>query len=428
MSNPENINEKLSPAAHYFKVDKKILAIIGTKDLSRAELLMYLLYCRSINRTRNLGCSFVGKNKAVKAFGLPINANERAMKGLQEKFFIRLRPDVKNGYYKSIPVEVLAFPEYTPPSGENSQGIFQPDSTNENQHRKYEPGLYINIPSALIDNGALKNIKRQEIFAIIALFNNINWLNAWGVDCDKIHKITSLKGDFIQGPRFGEGFHINIHGKHSVEAAIPDRWIISKDFIFLQGNLIDAINELIDKGIFQLVPVLVESFGEDEGEEQEIIILKQEIFRGLCCFQDMEDYKKRYIFTCPERDTQKIIWILRPAPNYIIKTPDYEQFAINNQEHFKKQAYLYGHYDIRTAKNKQLQLINTKFFWEWLKNEYPATYSKLVNIIEAYHGDFNAKKMFGKRKVFTDEFLETHILKHISIAQIVHYNNCLNNV
>lgn len=79
-----------------------------------------------------------------------------------DKYLLRERPDVKNGYLKSTPIEVLAFPDYTPPKGNKSEGIFRPNSINENQHRTYEKGTYINLPSALIDSGILKNLRRQD--------------------------------------------------------------------------------------------------------------------------------------------------------------------------------------------------------------------------------------------------------------------------
>lgn len=226
-TSPEQAKEKLLPEEHYFKIDKRILDIQSTKDISKSELLVYLQHCRAINPKQNLGCSFVGKKNTAKInLGLDPKIIDKAEKTLIEKHFLRYRPDVKTGILKTTAVEVLAFPEYRPPEDNKSTGTFNPNPNNEHQHRKYKNSSFINIPSAYIDQGLLKGLRRQSIFALIWLYDNINWLDYWGVDHHLIYKKASDSLGFSKYSSFGEGFHQSIYEKICVEAAEPTNWYL----------------------------------------------------------------------------------------------------------------------------------------------------------------------------------------------------------
>ena len=96
---------------HFFKVDRVILTI-SINSLSKKALLLYLLYCRSLNPKKNMGCSFIGFNAAKDYLG-NIEAFLKAKKELAEKLLIQERPDIKTGILKTTAVEVLNFPDFS---------------------------------------------------------------------------------------------------------------------------------------------------------------------------------------------------------------------------------------------------------------------------------------------------------------------------
>jgi len=432
----ENSTEnKFNQEEHYFKVDRKILNIASVKDLGKAELLLYLQHCRAINPKKHLGCSLVGKKNTAKLnLGLDPAKIEKTQKLLIDKFLLRERPDVKNGFLKSIPVEVLAFPDYTPPQDKKSEGAFKPNCINENQHRTYEKGTYINLPSALIDSGILKDLRRQSIFALMWLYDNISWLDYWGINPYLVHKKAYNNKGYTRKGRFGEGFRQSIYKKSYYIADKPENVFLSKDLKFIQGNLKDSVEEVIDKELFYSKPVLI----EEDLDDSEIIRFIKEIHKGIIPF-DSQDKNPEYLFSAADKNNQKVIWIISPSDKFIIKTPDYEEFYKNRQENLSRQKDFYSYDDFKTRNSKHLELINTEEFWEWHCENYPETYKSICeyfddcrpHAIKFYDGDMDDEIAFW---IYCDEtrfdnpaedenFLIHTILPNIPIGQIMHYNN-----
>jgi len=420
----ENSTEnKFSKEDHYFKIDKRILEIQSTKDLSKSELLVYLQHCRATNpKGKFMGCSAVGKKNTAKInLGLDPRHIEKAENLLIEKHLIRKRNDVKTGILKTIPVEVLAFPEYTPPEKGKSTGFFNPNTETENQHRKYKDGGYINLPSTLIDAGALKELSRQAIFALIWLYNNISWLDYWGVDYFLIRKENSFNDGYLKATTFGEGFNQAIYKKDCLEALEPepDKWKILKNEINLyQVNLKDSADEIIKAGLFELKPILVQK----DKDEPDILRLRQEIFKGFIGFKNDKESRSKYYFCLQEENNHKIIWIMYPTENYIVKTPDYEQYLANRQASYTKQKDLYSGDDFKTRISEHIELINTQDFWDFLNYKYYNIYEELRKIFKAY-----PEAIYPEDK-WKDEFLRKSILPKIPIGVILHYNNSINYV
>lgn len=166
----------------YFKIDKGI-AEISNRSLSEKALKVYILHCLRANTKKNLGCSLAGANDAKKYAGIPDKlVYEKALKELQDKHFIKLRDDVKTGYLKAMPVEILTFPTY---DAKNRQ--FKKVKGLEHDHRTYHPGQYLNIPTELINIGMLKKLNADTLLIMFKLYAHTDIKAFGGVDPRFIH-------------------------------------------------------------------------------------------------------------------------------------------------------------------------------------------------------------------------------------------------
>ena len=173
---------------------------------------------------------------------------------------------------------------------------------------------------------------------------------------------------------FGDGFHKSIYNKMCVEAVEPKEYIFSKDLNGFQGNnKAEAFNFLIDRGLFVFVPILIEYDEEDDG----IIIVKNEIFKGLVGFERHTDSKNKYLLVEP-RQNQKIVWIMRPTIPVINEDFSYYLNRIKGQR--ATQEEIYCDVDIRTERGKKINYIKDEEFQYFLIKNYEDIYN---NIVEA---------------------------------------------
>ena len=363
---------KLNPEEHYFKVDSKILNL-PKEALSKKELLVYILHCRAVNPINKfMGCSVAGFTRAREVFNLSKTAYQKALDMLITKNLLEIRPDIKTGIYREA-VEVLNFPIY------NLEGnTFNIDQNKEDNHRRrYKVTKYINIPSKIIDKGYLKGLKLQDIWAILWLYNNLDMSENLGVSHELVYAYNPghKRGynNYNNAP-FGDGFHKSIYNKMCVEVVDPKEYIFSKDLNGFQGNnKAEAFNSLIERGLFALVPILIEYDEEDDG----IITVKNEIFKGLVGFERNTDSKNKYLLVEPKQN-QKIVWIMRPTNPVINEDFSYYLNRINRQR--ATQEEIYCDVDIRTYRSKKINYIKDEEFQNFLSENYEDIYN---NIIEA---------------------------------------------
>jgi hypothetical protein len=323
----EKKKKKLNPEEHYFKVDSKILNL-PKEALSKKELLVYILNCRAVNPINKfIGCSVAGFTRAREVFNLSKTAYQKALDMLITKKLLEIRPDIKTGIYREA-VEVLNFPIY------NIEGnTFNIDQNKEDNHRRrYKGTIYINIPSKIIDKGYLKGLKLQDIWAILWLYNNLDMSENLGVSHELIYAYNPY---YKRGYKnynnviFGNGFHKSIYNKTCVEAVESIEYIFSKDLNGFKGNKAEAFNSLIERGLFAFVPILIEHDEEDDG----IITVTNEIFKGLVGFESNTDSKNKYLLVEP-RQNQKIVWIMRPRIPVINEDFSYYLNRINRQLYY----------------------------------------------------------------------------------------------
>ena len=370
------VKKKLKPEEHYFKVDEKILKI-PAEALSKKELLVYLLHCRACNPDKFLGCSVAGHTRARKVFGLPEEAYQKAAKGLEEKFFIKARYDVKTGIYRSSAIEVLNFPEYK--KGERKFCI---DKRREDNHRRnYRDTKFIRMPSKIIDGGCLKGLKLQDIWAILWLYSYLNIKDELGVTSALVHAYSpECKNGYISYKviKFGEGFHKSIYQKKCMEVANHEKYWFSEELDNFQGDPTQAFNNLVDRQLFEYVPVLVEW---DE-EDSDIVKTKAEIFQGMVHFEGRPDSQYRYLLVKPEKN-QKIIWIMRPTIPVIDVA--YQFYQERRKKHFAIQEKIYRNYDIRTSMEKKKDCLNEEDFEIFLSDCYCDEFDNVSEYLEARH-------------------------------------------
>jgi len=367
----ENKKKKLNPEKHYFKIDSKILNL-SKEALSKKELLVYILHCRAVNPINMfMGCSVAGFTRAREVFNLSKTAYQKALDMLIAKNLLEIRPDIKTGIYREA-VEVLNFPIY------NLEGnTFNIDQNKEDNHRRrYKGTKYINIPSMIIDKGYLKGLKLQDIWAILWLYNNLDMSENLGVSHELVY---AYNPDNKRGYKnynnvtFGDGFHKSIYKMPCVEVLEHKVYWFSKDLEGFQGIKAEAFNSLIDRGLFVFVPILIEYDEEDDG----IIIVKNEIFKGLVGFERHTDSKNKYLLVEP-RQNQKIVWIMRPTIPVINEDFSYYLNRIKGQR--ATQEEIYCDVDIRTERSKKINYIKDEEFQYFLIKNYEDIYN---NIVEA---------------------------------------------
>ncbi len=354
---------------HYLKVDKKILTL--NKDaLSKKALLEYLLHCRRMNPKRNMSCSMAGFKSSKEDLGLNKEAHEKAMKELVNKNLIALRPDVKPGCLKTIAVEVLAFPEY-----DKETNQFSLDNTREHHHRTYDKSMnqYICIPSSIIDEGYLKELSIQNIYALLWLYSQIDLTNYRGVNFNFIHYFNNeTEKGYEYFRNFGDGFLESIYGKDCVEADYPNECKLPD--IEFQGCLQLSINELIQKGLMNLVPILI----RQDLEDKDIIKIEGEVFKGIVPLGEQEE---KYLFLEPE-DNIKVIWILRPC--FLVKNPALEIFKEIKKANYKYDYHRYNYFDIGTDRKSKIKCLKDEYFvaylYEWKYSYYEKVEFLLDNL------------------------------------------------
>jgi len=364
--------KKLNPEEHYFKVDSKILNL-PKEALSKKELLVYILNCRAVNPINKfMGCSVAGFTRAREVFNLSKTAYQKALDMLITKKLLETRPDIKTGIYREA-VEVLNFPIY------NIEGnTFNIDQNKEDNHRRrYKGTKYINIPSKIIDKGYLKELKLQDIWAILWLYNNLDMSENLGVSHELVH---AYNPDYKKGYKnynnviFGDGFHKSIYNAPCVEVLEHKVYWFPKDLEGFQGIKAEAFNSLIDRGLFVFVPILIEYDKEDDG----IITVKNEIFRGMLEFEKYIESKNKYLLVEPKQN-QKIVWIMRPTIPVINEDFSYYLNRIKGQR--ATQEEIYCDVDIRTERSKKINCIKDEEFQNFLSENYEDIYNNIVEVI-----------------------------------------------
>lgn len=368
--NKEVEKKEFKASKHYFKVDRKILDL-STNMLKKSELLVYLLHCRATNKGNNMGCSLAGATRAKKVFKLPLKSYEKALISLQEKHLLQSRPDVNTGKLRSVAIEVLHFPLY-----DKKTGILRLDEDRPDHHRRYRGYDYINIPSFLIDAGYFKSLSMQSIWGILWLYAYTNMIEYWGVDYDLVHAYNPSYGKgYTKKTVFGQGFHKSIYKKACVEVAECKKYKFSKELNNFQGIPGEGFNELIDRGIFQFKPIIIEHDEEDEDMEE----VKGEVFNGLASFSDKK-LNNKYLLVQPQNN-QRIIWILRPwLP---VSNEDFEFFINRFDKYYQIQKKIYADHDVRTDAKEKMKYIEDDYFLDWVMDNYDDLYDDLINLSES---------------------------------------------
>jgi len=369
----KQIEKEFSKEDHYFKVDKRILEI-SDKAISKKGILEYTLHCRRLNPEKNLGCSMAGANDARKCLGLGRDAHRKALEELEYKYLVTQRPDVKTGYLKTTAIEVLAFPKY-----DKKTRQFLKDATRVHNHRTYKDVQYINIPAPIVDKECLKELSKQSLFAIFWLYGETNLIEYRGVNYNFIY---SFYGENEKGYEryctFGGGFSKEIYNRPCLEAISPNRYSLPD--IKFQGNFNQAINELVERNLFEWVPVLL----KQDKEDLDISEIEGEIFKGLVGFEGNNKSKNLYLFVEPPKNI-KVIWILRP--NFFVKTPEYEQFRKITEASYNYEYNKYHYFDVSTSKEKKKEYIKDEYFKAYLCDWKPKHYNKVKHLLEDSNGE-----------------------------------------
>ncbi|MDD5658956.1 MAG: hypothetical protein PHR39_02960 [Actinomycetota bacterium] len=349
---------------HYFKIDRKILEL-NKESLSKKALILYILYCRSVNPRKNMGCSFLGYNgcsdylKNKEAFLM-------AKTELMQKKLIQERPDVKTGILKTLAVEVLNFPLFG-----KEDNDFKMNNCYGHNHRTYRKDIkqYINISSEIINRGYLKDFSINDIYGLIFLYSKLDYKNSLGIDFNVVHAYDSknIKG-FKFYSTFGAGFSRDIYKKNCVKVTNPDKYFIGKVvFIF---NICEIVNRFIKLGLFEMIPVLIKT---DE-EDADICCITEEIYKGNVEYENDKKCKDLFLFEEPENN-QKVIWILRPV--YPVITKEYELFIEVRDKRKNYEYNRYHYFDISTSKKSKIEIINDEDFESFLNDWKPYLYSKV---------------------------------------------------
>jgi len=359
---------------HYFKIDKKILDI-NDRSISKKGLLEYFLHARRSNPKKNLSCSFSGLRDAKEYLGLDRYAYTKALKELEDKFLIALRPDVKTGYLKTVAIEVLAFPNY-----DKKNRRFLENKTRDHNHRTYSKNdKFINIPSIIIDRGYFKKISMQSLFAILWLYSEANIVEYRGIDYNFIHSLDSEnKKGYRYYSSFGGGFSKEIYNKPCVEAISPNKYIF-KDFKF-QGNFKEAVDGLVDKNLFEWVPLLL----EEDKEDPDISEIVGEVFRGIVSFNGNKS-SNLYLFLKPPEEDIRVIWILRPK--FFVKTREYELFKQIRDANYDYEYNRYNYFDVGAHTESKKEYIKDEYFKDYLYEWKPKYYDKVEYLLEGSNGE-----------------------------------------
>lgn len=318
--------ETISTEEHYFWLDRRLL-MLPTGTLSKKAILLYLLYARSCN-PKHMQCSFVSYTAAKHCVGLSHTAVDNAREELIKQGLIKLRPDIKCGYFKTVAVEVLDFPSF-------DSDAFTP-SENIRSILKSQGVLF--LPSSLLDKGELNRLNLLEIRILLLLYSLCRWEECLGIDFQLVHawhhKVP--KGIIAIKKNFGSGFHPSIKGKPCFQVVPHKKWKIHDKVLADYGEgIYRVLNSLVEKGLFVYAPVVIWR----DPEDSDIAEVRREIFKGIVKFHSKTDkYKQKYRLA-PLNDNESVVWILRPV--YPAKNSDYDSYTKKRTEQRQQAIQLY---------------------------------------------------------------------------------------
>ncbi len=322
----EQANE-LSYKKHYFWLDRRLVDV-KPDILSKKALLLYLIYARSAN-PKHQQCSFASYNAAKQKLGLPKYAVDSAREELIEKYFIKLRPDIKPRYFKTQAVEVLDFP---------SIGNDSFSASNIPRALQKAESVF-SLPSNLIDKGQLKGIYHFELRILLFLYSMCSWKEYLGIDFQFLHKVSqnAPKGVIKTNKYFGSGFQPSIEREPCFQVATHHRRKINKKVINAYGwGIHNALSALEHKGFFHYTPVVI----WEDPDDCDIAEVRREVFQGMINFAWEGSNHEHEFRLAPLSQGERVIWILRPS--YPAKNSDYESYRKQRREQQEEAAELYG--------------------------------------------------------------------------------------
>ena len=332
--------------------------------MRKRSLLVYPVHCRRTDRRSHQGCSLAGYNSARKHLGLKKTSYKKALEELMDKGLVAERPEVNTMHFKNTAIEVLAFPNFN-----SKTNTFTPSNRKGHSHRTYAIGIdrYIDIPWKTVTDGYLKDISVQGIFGLLWLCDKTDLINFRGVDYNLIYKYdSSLKKGYSNYTKFGGGFLPEIFEKQCVEATTPDKWNFQD--IDFQGDMALAMEELMEKNHYELVPILLHI----DPEDPEITRIENEVFKGIVPLgKESED---RYFFLEHEKDI-KVIWILRPK--LMVNNKAYDIYEDIHQKIYNLSKYLYRSTDLNTATEIKSDIVMEEEFFDYLEEWKPEEFEKV---------------------------------------------------
>lgn len=289
----------------YFKVNNSLL----DTGIKKSELWVYLTHCRH-RGMKSKGYSIAGLNAVINIFGNSINKKiyEKSIESLQKKGLIQIiDKEINTGFYKSNKIIEIV-------KGTRN----------------------IQLPINLLDKKIITNLSVKEIKDIIKIYSLYAPLeNLGGLDYNYIYAISNEPRGIKYITTFGGGFNRVIKGKRAYEVLYPDRFIRDDSIADIDFNY------FIDSNLLKLKPVILEYDKEDE----DLTIIKGEVFKGLVGFEGM-DVGDKYIISLA--DNQRIIWILEPV--YPIENPMYKQYIENREKAKQRAVTIYHDIDKTTQK------------------------------------------------------------------------------
>jgi len=308
---------KLDPTQHYFWLDHA-MADLPSDALKKRAHLLYLQLTRSCN-PKWLNCSMASYRAARESVGLSRLAFDAAREELLQKGFIRFRPDVKPGYFKATPVEVLQFPVF-------DGSCFAASEDGPRSLRKCRDSV-IFLPSRLLDEGWLKGLSHLELRTLLFLYAHCRLEECLGVDFQVVYAWNPKNPNGVAGigKRFGRGFTPSLRGKECFEVVEPKHWWVSGPIQSVLGRGVSqALNSLVERGLLSYVPVVVWEDPEDKG----IAEVRREVVQGCIRFPG-EDGTGKYRLP-PLEEQERVIWIVRPR--YLAQNYDHVAFVDKSEE------------------------------------------------------------------------------------------------
>lgn len=319
--------ETLSPQEHYFWIDRRFVPLLEDA-LSKKATLLYLLYARSCN-PKHMQCSMVSYSSARKCLGLSHVAYDNARLELAVKSLIKLRRDIKTGYFKTTAIEVLDFPVAKDDSSTHSDNLRSMSLAKE--------GVIL-LPSILVDEGRLKGFSLLELRVLLFLYSICRWEECLGIDFQFVHKWHPKvpKGVTTIQTNFGSGFHPSIEGKPCFQVVQYKSWRLRNETLLEYGEgIYKVLNSLVEQGLLPFAPVVIWR----DPEDSDIAEVRREVFQGLVGFKgESDDYKQKYRLA-PLDKGESVIWVLRPV--FPAQNTDYEAYEAKRYEQLEEATQLY---------------------------------------------------------------------------------------